>query len=340
MIKIGSKQLYVFLFFIILCLFSYRDFLWTYRSMVEDYFSYYHYQDQIIYYLTGDKDFKDFVPVNTRFLGLIFQFLIFKIFPCLTLTEISNAGTYPLYHCTSFSLALMNFFCKNLFFILIFLYSKKITSSSSIAFLSVILSSIFFLYLESFSLDRLAVLYILICLYFNDKKIIGLTLLFFSFFVNEKIIMVLGPYFLFQYLIFSDKKNLNNLIIISLSSCTYFLMIFFLVKFFGYEFHPYYEGSGLHRIFLDLTNKSHISNSFLPFIFTIIPYLILIYSKNSLNLKNTKFEILIPFIMWFLSYGGGENNVGRYVMHTLPIWLPLFSAQILNFLNTKNILKF
>ena len=110
MIKRFSKQLYVVLFFVILCLFTYRDFLWTYRSMVEDYFSYYHYQDQIIYYLTGDKDFKDYVPVNSRFLGLILQFLIFKIFPCLQLTDISTIGTYPLYSCTSFSLALLNFF--------------------------------------------------------------------------------------------------------------------------------------------------------------------------------------------------------------------------------------
>ena len=153
--------------------------------------------------------------------------------------------------------------------------------------------------------------------------------------MNEKIIMVLSPYFLFQYLILKDNKNFKNLITISLSACMYFLMIFFLINFFGYDFHPYYEGSGIHRIFLDLTNKSHISNSILPFIFSIIPYLILIYSNNSLNLNNTKFEILIPFILWLLSYGGGENNVGRYVMHTLPIWLPLFSAQIINFLNEK-----
>ncbi len=339
MIKKFSKQMYMILIFVLLCLFTYRDFLWTYRSMIEDYFSYYHYQDQIVYYLSGDKDFKDYVPVNTRFLGLILQFLIFKIFPCLQLTDISTIGTYPLYHCTSFSLALLNFFCKNLFLILIFLYSIKISNSSLVAFMSVILSSIFFLYLESFSFDRLAVLYILVCLYFNDKKILGLTLLFFSFFVNEKIIMVLGPYYLFQYLIFRDRKNFNNLITMSLSTCAYFLMIFVLIKFFGYDFHPYYQGSGMHRIFLDLTNKSHISNSFLPFIFTITPYIILFYTKNSLNLKNSKFEILIPIIMWFLSYGGGENNVGRYVMHTLPIWLPLFSFQILNFFNNKNILK-
>ena len=38
MIKINYKLIYIFLIFIVLSLFSYRDFLWTYRSMVEDYF--------------------------------------------------------------------------------------------------------------------------------------------------------------------------------------------------------------------------------------------------------------------------------------------------------------
>ena len=235
---------------------------------------------------------------------------------------------YPLYQCTTFSLALLNFACKNLFFILIFLYTKKISKNLNVSLFSVILSSVFFLYLESFSFDRLAVLYILICLYFNDKKFFGVFLLLFAFFVNEKVIIVLGPYFLFQYLLFKDNKNLKNLIAMSISTLMYFFMIFLMMKFFQYDFHPYYNDSGYYRLILDFTNKSHISNSIIPFIFTMIPYLIFIYSKNNFNLKNSKYEIFIPFILWFLSYGGGENNIGRYVMHTLPIWLPLFSYQL------------
>ena len=38
-------------------------------------------------------------------------------------------------------------------------------------------------------------------------------------------------------------------------------MIFILTKFYGYSFHPYYNEVGFHRIILDFTNKSHISNS-------------------------------------------------------------------------------
>ena len=145
MIKINYKLIYIFLIFIVLSLFSYRDFLWTYRSMVEDYFSYYHYQDQIIYYLNGDEEFKDYIPVNTRFLGLILQFFIFKFFPCLHLRHIETIDEYPLYQCTTFSLALLNFACKNLFFILIFLYTKKISKNLNVSLFSVILSSVFFL---------------------------------------------------------------------------------------------------------------------------------------------------------------------------------------------------
>ncbi len=331
-----SKTLF-FLTLVIFLLFSYRDFLWTYRSMLEDYFSYYHYQDQIVFYQLGDEKYKDYIPVNTRFLGLILQYIIFNVVPCLKLNHLTIVNQYPIYECATFSLAFLNYVCKYLFIIFVFLYVKKATSNNSISLISIILTYIFFLYLESFSFDRLAVLYILVCLYYEDKKYISNPLLISSFLVNEKVIMVLGPYYLFQYIKDKNRVYFKKVFLILLSTFFYIFMIFILTKFYGYSFHPYYNEVGFHRIILDFTNKSHISNSILPFIFVIIPYIILLYTKKHYDLRNSKLEILIPFVLWFLSYGGGENNIGRYVMHTLPLWLPLLSCQLYNlfFYNEK-----
>ena len=87
-----------------------------------------------------------------------------------------------------------------------------------------------------------------------------------------------------------------------------------------------------HRLILDITDKSHLSNSILPIFFCIIPYLIYLNNKNKYNLEFSGYEFLIPFLMVLLGTGGGENNLGRYAMHTFILWLPIFSCQLAHFL--------
>ena len=65
-----------------------------------------------------------------------------------------------------------------------------------------------------------------------------------------------------------------------------------------------------------------------------MPYIIHFYNKKKYDLSFNIFETLIIFLMWLLAFGGGENNVGRYVMHTLPLWLPLLSTQLVDFYNS------
>ena len=74
--------------------------------------------------------------------------------------------------------------------------------------LSLLLSYIFFIYLEAFTLDRISVLYLLIILYFLDNKKISLLLILFSCLVNEKIIIIVGIYFFIRAFIYNEKKYL------------------------------------------------------------------------------------------------------------------------------------
>lgn len=325
------------LFFMLL--FSYRDFLVNYRSMLLiDHFPYYRYQDHIIYLLTGDKTYQDQLPMSSRFLGIFLQYLIYKVFPCLSLTNVDLVGQHDLFKCTTFSLALLNYISKYSFILILFLYVKiKLKRSLVESFLSLILAFIFIEYVENFTFDRLTLLYIVIILYFLDKPILSNSLIFFSFLVNEKVLMLLGPLFFLRFIFL--KEDYKNLAFSILGVTMYFIMIFFLTNFLNYEFSKIYNNSGFYRILLNISDKSHISNSIIPISFCLLPYILSLIIKNKLNHKYTNFEIIIPFILWFLAYGGGENNIGRYVMHSMPLWIPILSSQIIYFLKIRNLIN-
>ena len=124
--------------------------------------------------------------MNLRFLGLIVQFLIFKLIPCIELTNINSDLTQS-YICATYSNALMNYLSMTSFLSLIFLYSyKKLNFNISMSLLTLLLSYIFFNHLEAFTLDRISVLYLLILLYFLDNKKISILLILLSCLVNEK----------------------------------------------------------------------------------------------------------------------------------------------------------
>ena len=75
--KFTNKFFLYLIFSILLVLFSYRDFLITYRMMLlDEYFLYYHYQNIIIYYETGDFKFADNLPMSkiSWFMATVFNF--------------------------------------------------------------------------------------------------------------------------------------------------------------------------------------------------------------------------------------------------------------------------
>ncbi len=305
--------------------------------LLDSYFPYYQYQNQIIYLLTGNESFKDDLPMNVRFLGIYLQLLLYKILPCIKLTGIELVGRNELYECTTFSLAVLNYICKYVFLILFFFYVKNKLSRSIIeSFISLLLAIIFLQYLENFTLDRLTILYFTIILYFLNNTKISNILILLSILVNEKIIMVLGPVFFIRFLSYGQNKS--NLLTSFLTVFTYIAMIIIFNKFFGYQFSEVYDDAGFYKIILNIFNKSHLSNSLIPILFCIIPYIASITLRNKFDHKYSNYEILIPLIMWLLAYGGGENNIGRYVMHTMPLWIPIFASQIIYFLKIKKIL--
>ena len=327
-----TNKFFIYLIFSILILFfSYRDFLITYRMMLlDEYFLYYHYQNIIIYYETGDQKFADSLPMNARFLGLWLQFLVFKLIPCITLTNIEiNPNYNNFFVCTTFSLALINYIFKYLIVVLFFYYMNEILKRPMVETLfSTIFCFIFINYIESFTFDRLVVFYTLLILAFINTRFFSIVLILLSFLVSEKVVMVIGPLLFIKFIFLKDKTKLPQFIAAVISVFLYFCMIIYLREFQNFEFSEYYDGAGINRILLDFTNKSHISNSILPIVFCLLPYVIFFIDKRKNNLNFSGYEFFLPIIMIFLGVGGGEHNLGRYAMHTFVIWLPLLASQL------------
>ncbi len=326
------------IFFVIL----FRDFLYTYKIQLEKFLPYYAYQDQIMYYLTGDDKFDIDAPMNLRFLGLWTQYLIFKIIPCIELsTKISIAMPYENYTCTTFSSALMNYICLCGILSVTFSYCyKKLNLNISESILTVLLSYIYIDHVEAFTLDRISILYFLIILYFLDNKKISIILIILSAIVNEKIIFILGGLF-FIRLFLNQKKEYFHFFITTLISSILAGVIFFIYSIIlkngyyqsdldGLGLYDTFFTEGIDRIYAIFTSKSGLSNGLVPLIFAIIPYIIAI-KINSSKFYFSKLDFLIPISLLIFTAGGGMEQTGRYVMYSMPLWLPIFSQQILFF---------
>lgn len=343
------KNLYSYPGTILFCIFFvilFRDFLYDYRLQLEKFFPYYDYQSQIIYYLTGDKKFDIESPMNLRFLGLFVQFIIYKVIPCIELNYLnSNSYPYQNYICATFSSALMNYLSLCGILSTTYVYCKrKLSFSYGESFLTVLLSYIFINHVESFTLDRISIFYFLIVLYFLDNKKLSILLIIFSCLVNEKIIFILGGAFAIRFII--EKKNtFKSYFWASGLSAVLAVSIFYLYSVVlenGYfqsnidnGLYDTFFSDGLNRILSMFTGKSGLSNAALPLILSIIPYLL----NLNLRIKYTlysKYDYLIPLSMLAFTAGGGMEQTGRYVMYTMPIWLPLLSKQIIYFLKKSN----
>ncbi|MDC1330560.1 hypothetical protein N8212_00575, partial [Pelagibacteraceae bacterium] len=91
---------------------------------------------------------------------------------------------------------------------------------------------------------------------------------------------------------------------------------------------------GLNRILGIFKSKSGLSNGVAPLILALIPYLMSFFIKVN-KFYYSKLDILIPISLLVFTAGGGMEQTGRYVMYSMPLWLPIISQQILYFLRDR-----
>lgn len=330
-----------FLFFIIL----FRDFLYTYRIQIEKFLPYYQYHEQIMFYITGDYKYDVEAPMNLRFLGLWIQFLIYKFLPCIELSSVRIVSPYPEYPCVIYSNAMMNYLSLCGILSLTFSYCyKKLNLNLSESILTVFLTYIYLNHVEAFTLDRISIFYFLIVLYFLDKRNFSIILILFASIVNEKIVYILGILF-FIRLFLNQKKEYKSFFIATFFSGLCVIAIFYLYSVvLGHGYHMSdLNGEGIYdtaisqgavRVFGIFMSKSGLSNGAVPLILSLIPYILAIFIKER-KFYFSKVDILIPISLLVFTTGGGMEQTGRYVMYSLPLWLPIFSQQILFFLKKQ-----
>ena len=67
-----------------------------------------------------------------------------------------------------------------------------------------------------------------------------------------------------------------------------------------------------------------ITNALIPIVFATSSYVYLFFTRN----KKNSIEILIPLILILIGMGGGTTNIGRYVMYSMPLWIPIMAVII------------
>ena len=334
------NQIKLFLVFILFLFIGYREFLVLYKSMLTEFIGYYKYQHIIIFYETGDRNFIDRLPMNVRFLGLFIQFLIFKIVPCVKFPsiEIKN-NIHQLYECATFSLALMNYVAKYIGLVLtIVLIKIKLNKSYLECIIAMILYLLLINHLEASTMDRISICYTLLILVFLKNLKISIPLLILAFMVNEKVIIIFGPILFINYVFDRNSKNLYLFLSTISSVFLYILMIYITITVFDYNTFQYHgsdeSASKLKSIFSHINlllanpgNPKFITNAYLPVLISFIPFIIYLISRKNFGHDFSVLYSLPLFILIMLGYIGIEN-MGRYVMHAFPIWLPIFTSQI------------
>jgi len=330
-----------FLFFVIL----FRDFLYTYRIQIERFLPYYQYHEQIMFYLTGDEKYDVEAPMNLRFFGLWAQYLIYNFTPCVELSHIKIISPYPEYPCVIYSNAMMNYLSLCGILSLTFSYcNKKLNLNLAESILTVFLTYIYLNHIEAFTLDRISILYFLIVLYFLDQRNLSFILILFASIVNEKIVYILGVLF-FIRLFLNQKKEYKYFFITTFFSGLLVIAIFYFYSVvLGHGYHMSdLEGKGIYdtaisrglvRIFGIFTSKSGLSNGAVPLFLSLMPYIMSFFIKER-KFFYSKIDFLIPISLLVFTAGGGMEQTGRYVMYSMPLWLPIFSQQLLFFLKKQ-----
>jgi hypothetical protein len=333
--------------FSILFIFLFREFLYTYKIQLLKSIPYYPYQNQIVYYITGDKSFDIQSPMNLRFLGLVIQFAIFKFLPCLEFSRSLNIYElpYPQYVCATYSNALMNYISLCGILTLSFLYAyKKLNLKLTESYLCVLFSYIFIKYIEFATLDRISVFYLLVVLYFLDIKIVSIVLIILASLVNEKIVYLLIIFFFIKFFFTKNLIYKHYFFFSIISGIIVVAIYFYFTKFLNFQpFFTYNVSTNIYDknffkpislIFNMFFSMSGLTNGLFPLMICLLPYC-LPKKRISNKILFTKFEMIVPLSLVFFATGGGTEQIGRYVMHSFPIWVPILSCYINSLLSDK-----
>ncbi len=302
----------------------FREYLYTYRMMLENFVPYDFYQNQVLYFATLKDEYKLTLPSAVRLLPIFFYFALYKISPCLKLTKIDQNLSQE-YICATNAVAIGNYLLLILILVIFLIYQIKILKRPrDEAILSLILCYAVIKYLDHFTIDRFVVFYLILILFFLNNFKISIILILFSFLVSEKIFFITGILFFLRFFSYDNKKKYLLLFISSIFACIFYLL---LIEF-GKNYFDFFEFDfDILQMFKMFYNKSAISGSLLPLLVALSPYFFWNDEINT-NFRNQRIEFLVPLSLVIFGFLGGVENTARYVTHSFPIWLPILTNRL------------
>lgn len=329
---ISKKNILIgLILFLILLIMFFREYLYTYRMMLENFVPYDFYQNQVLYFSNFNDDYKLTLPSAVRLIPILFYFIIYKTFPCLKLTNIEQNLSEE-YVCATNAVAMGNYIILITILVVFLFYQIKILKRpTEEGYLSLILCYAVIKYLDHFTIDRFVVLYLILILYFINNIKLSIILILFSFLVSEKIFFITGVLFFLRFFFFNEKKKYIILFITSIVTCIFYFILIKIGKSYFEFFDFRFDIMQMSKMFY---NKSAISGSLLPLLIALSPY---IFWNNEINkiYKNQRLEFLIPLSLVFFGFLGGVENTARYVTHSFPIWLPILTSRLNQILKFK-----
>jgi hypothetical protein len=326
---VGFLIIFIILFFI-----SYREFLITLKLMLFHLYNYPMlpldpYYKIILLFDGKEINLQDHQTINSslsegwpwwnqRIVPLWINWIVFKFVPCLkikVIPEMINLETY----CAIWSLSLVNYVSGlsiQLGFFALLKYKFKRPESECLLIL--FLSFFYINFLDRYGVDRISLLFLVIFFLLESKNKLKYFFIILSIFVNEKCTLLICTYYFVEY--FNINKLTSSIFkrefILSFILC----LIYFLISLNAVNY----------LIKSNITDYTYISfhgitNSIIPLILIILPFLFYFFKKNILRLFQLK-QIYFLIFFVFLLLGiiiGGSGNMGRYLTYTTVIFLPL-----------------
>ena len=320
-----NNIIYLTFFFILFNLTFYRDYLYIYRMMLVDFVPYDHYQNQLLFFITGEDEYKLTIPAALRLLQILYFYVIYLLVPCITLSKVA-ANISLEYQCVTSAVAIGNFYLifliiSGCFFYFYCVLKKKLPET----LLVIILLFGLLHFADHFAVDRFAIFYIFLILIFYENIKIALTLVVFSFLVSEKIFLL---FFLYSIIEINLKNKFKiNFFIMCASIFSFFLYLLLLFYFKQMNFQIFDFQTDFKQFSKIFYDKSSISGGLIPLIVFITPYFF-IFKKE----KKSFLKILLPLSMTSFSIFGGVENLGRYLSYSIPFFIMILSPLCINLL--------
>tara|TARA_Y100000389_G_scaffold201606_1_gene244743 strand:+ start:3067 stop:4179 length:1113 start_codon:yes stop_codon:yes gene_type:complete len=323
----------ILLILCILTILSYRDFLITIKLMLFHFYDFPmlpldpYYKIILLFdgvnsnigdHQTEEGWFWQFL----RIIPLYVNWIVYKIIPCFQMNAIPSFIDKETY-CSIWSISIVNYISGIITQVCFFILVKYKFKRPSGECILILLTSYFVInFLDRYGVDRLSFLYLVIFFLLENKKKFTFLLIVFSILVNEKCTFVICLYYFLKEFEFN---KIHKSIIKTLINKKFLLSLFLCAGYFYITITKVKEYFGMNIVDYNYFTLHAITNSLIPVLIILVPFMIFFFNKKILNIFRLKqnFILILIFFLLLGFFVGGTGNMGRYLIYTAAIFMPI-----------------